>query len=626
MLLDRKNKKRLLIFLLIPLLVVIAFFTNDVVLKVIAAVLLIIYVGFIIFLRDSFGPVKSELGEEEFTEPSTDVTASTYVEPDEGEGFEILSGSTDAEILTSEDLATPLKQPTAKTLYHPPELKEEYLKIAAESLPANVGHDEYFGFVLERILHFVKEAFLAHSALFFWYNKRKETLNLDRFVSASKDITKRKFEKENDILSQIVEKGEPLWLPSISSSAEKENIRYYTQPQGIRSFVGVPLFYGKHLAGILALDSKGEDSFNVETVYSLGRIVRVISIIISLFEEKFTESLSEQRLKSLLSIFSAQKKFNTPEELFDTIENAVKSLIHWDAFAFVYYDAIENKFKIARILNKRTIKYVGEGLEIDLQKSLVGKAIQTGSPVSIEDTSGASEKYIRFSPSEDISFDGSFLAVPLVYDEQNFGALCFESLKKSVYSNADIQFLRQAARIFAFIAFAHSGQRFLKNLLSVDVETRAFNKETFLEFFRLDLLKAKQFEAPGVIALIYIDKFLEQDTLFESNPFPKVLKAILEVIYESLPETSLIGRLSTRLFAVSFFNSTTKEAFLWAEKLRIKIARKPIPVMSKQSTFTISVGIASTHKKTKVEEIMETAQLALNKALEKGGNAVVNAN
>jgi diguanylate cyclase (GGDEF)-like protein len=625
MLLDKKNRKRLLIFLLIPILAVIPFVTEDVVLRVIAAVLLIIYVGFIIFLRDSLNRAPALKEEDSFIEPS-DVQRDTPVETDEGEGFEIVSGSTETEIITADNLAAPLSPPTAKSLYHPPELKKEYLKIASETVPANVGQDEYFGFVLEKILQVAKEAFLAHSAMFFWYNKKKETLNLDRFVSASKDISRRKFEKENDILSQIIEKEEPLWLPNISATTEADNIRYYSTPQGIRSFVGVPLFYGKTIAGILALDSKGEDSFNVETVYSLGRLVRVISIIISLFEEKFTESLSEQRLKSLLSIFSVQKKFAVAEDLFDTIENAVKKLIHWDAFAFVYYDAVSNNFKIARTLNKRTIKYVGEGLEVELRKSLTGKAILTGMPVSIEDTSGAEKRFVRFSEAEDISFEGSFLAIPLVYDEQNFGALCFESLKKSVYSNSDILFLRQTSRIFAFIAFAHSGQRFLKSLLSVDIETKILNKETFLNYLRKDLLKAREFSAPGVVVLIYVDKFLEQDTLFESNPFPKVLKSIIDSIKEDLPDTSLLGRLSTRMIAVSFFNSSTKEAFIWAEKLRVKIARKPIPVMSKQSTFTISAGVASTHNKTNLEEIMETAQLALNKAIEKGGNAVVNAN
>ena len=86
------------------------------------------------------------------------------------------------------------------------------------------------------------------------------------------------------------------------------------------------------------------------------------------------------------------------------------------------------------------------------------------------------------------------------------------------------------------------------------------------------------------------------------------------------------GRIEKRIFAVYFFNAQSKDVFLWAEKLRIKIARKPISVVSKQTTFTVSIGVASTTGKTNSEELLHDAELALNKALEKGGNTVKSIN
>ena len=64
----------------------------------------------------------------------------------------------------------------------------------------------------------------------------------------------------------------------------------------------------------------------------------------------------------------------------------------------------------------------------------------TGMPVKVDDTSTA--EYKRFSKAESVSFDGSSAAVPIVYDNQNYGVICFEVLKKNAYSNADIQFLK----------------------------------------------------------------------------------------------------------------------------------------------------------------------------------------
>ncbi|RMD48933.1 MAG: GAF domain-containing protein, partial [Ignavibacteria bacterium] len=587
--LDRRNRKRIIIFLLIPLLAVIPFLTEDLSIRIISTVLLVIYVGFIIFLRDS-KRIEERISEPDLPEDDLGSTPNPYenLETDEGEGFDIISPKKEVEIITADEYnSRVVSRPV--TDFKPKDLKENYIKIATEEIPSNFSHDEYFGFVLEKLLNVAKDSFLAHSAMFFWYNAKKNKLTLDRFVSPSDTITRQKFDIENDLLSEIVNKEEPQWIGNISPAAEPDVIRYYSSPQGIRSFIGVPLFYGKHLTGILALDSKDQDAFGPETAWTLGRLVRVISVLISLFEEKYSESISEQRLNALISILSVDKKFIEPDELFDTIENAVRNLIKWDVFTFVYFDPKTKRFLTSRIVNNTTLKYVGEGLEIDLNKSFAGKAINTGIPVYIEDTSDTSKPQIRFTEAEDITFDGSFLALPLVYEDQNFGVLCFENLKKSFYTNSDIKFYKNAIKIFAFIAYSHSNQNALRGLLSVDPETKLLNKDWFFASLEQDLLKQNEVKSPGSLALVHIDEFLEQDSLFEGDPFPKVLKEIKNMILAELPPLATIGRISRRVIAIHFFNKTVQDVFLWAEKIRIKIARKPMSVLAKQNTFTISV-------------------------------------
>jgi diguanylate cyclase (GGDEF)-like protein len=616
MALDR-IKKRILSFSIIPLLAVISFLAEDIYLRAISILIIIIYVAFIIFLRDS---VKVE--DIPADQPNLEIDKPTY-EPDEGESITIISSNKDIEIITADNY-TPEFQSGKKYIFKPPDLKENFAKIATESYPANIGHDEQFSFILEKILVIIKEVFIAHTAVFFWYNKKKEKLTLEKFISRSTDINQRKFDLEDDILSKIFLREEPELLTDILPTAESDVIRYYSNVQGIKSFVGVPLFYGKNLAGILALDSKVPDAFGIETIYSLGRFVRVISIIISLFDEKHNETLAEKKLNGLLSLMAGDKFFNTDEELYSTLENSLRYLIQWDAFTFVYYNPVEEKFKVAKVVNNTSLKYIGESLEIDLNGTLIGKSISSGVPIKIDDTSSSS--FVRFTKTEDVSFDGSFMAIPLIYDNQRYGVLCFESLKKNAYSNSDVQFMRNTTKIFSFIIYSYSTQSLLKKLLSVDFETKAFNKEAFIERLNSDLFKANQLNVPGAVVLIYIDEFLEQETLFEGDPFPKVLSVVAQTITEELTPNNLWGRIDKRLFAVYFFNIPTKDVFLWAEKLRVKIARKPIAVVSKQTTFTVSIGVASTQNKSDAEEVLNNADLALRKALQKGGNIVKNIN
>ena len=50
---DKRQKKRILIFLLVPVLAILLFITDDLLIRVITIAVIIIYVAFIIFLRDS---------------------------------------------------------------------------------------------------------------------------------------------------------------------------------------------------------------------------------------------------------------------------------------------------------------------------------------------------------------------------------------------------------------------------------------------------------------------------------------------------------------------------------------------------------------------------------------------
>ncbi len=60
---------------------------------------------------------------------------------------------------------------------------------------------------------------------------------------------------------------------------------------------------------------------------------------------------------------------------------------------------------------------------------------------------------------------------------------------------------------------------------------------------------------------------------------------VAKTIDREMTPLNLFGRVDEKIFAVYFFNSDSKKVFVWAEKLRIKIAREPIAIVSKQSTF-----------------------------------------
>ncbi|HPI37087.1 MAG TPA: GAF domain-containing protein [Ignavibacteriaceae bacterium] len=616
---NRKQKRRIFIFSLFPVLISIHFLTDDLIIRIIAVILTAVYVGLLIFLRDSF---KLEKKYDEKEEEPVDLTPPPSALDDPDESFKIISKSTNPDLITDENVFKVNRG--HRVQMRPPDLKERFEEIVNEELPGEVSYDGQFAFVLEKVLITIKEAFHANTSIFFWYNKKSEKLSIERFVSNSTEITVRKFDLENDILSNIVKKAEPELLSDIPAAAEADVIRYYTAVQGIKSFVGVPLFYDKSLIGILAIDSKEEDSFGIETIFSLGRFVRLITILINLFEQKYIEFTSQKRLGSLLNFIQPADKYEEEKDLIESIEKSIQHLIHWDAFAFVFYNPFNKGFRTAKVINNTSLKFIGENLDVDLNGTLVGKCILTGTPVKIDDTSAA--EYKRFSKVEDVSFDGSFLAIPLIYQSQNYGVLCFESLKKNDYNKSDVDFLRKATNFLSFTIYSYSNQRLLKSLISLDIETRVLNAENFKERLHAELVKSKVLKIPGAIAVIRLDDFLEQESLFDTNPFYTVLNTVADIVTDEVGTVNLVGRLGEKLFGVYFFNSNSKDVYIWAEKLRVRIARQTISVMSKQTTFTVSIGVAASNGKDNPDELLHNASLALQKAIEGGGNKVRNIN
>lgn len=617
---ERRQKRRILIFLVFPFLIAIPFISDDFVIKLIGILLTVVYVALVIFLRDSH---KKEPTYAPFVHEDIEHNQyqSNVFDIDQHESFEVVSKS--SPIITDENFFRVHKKD--KVLLKPPDLKERYDEIVNEEMPQGVGHNDQFSFVLEKLLSVIKESFEAHTAIFFWFNKRTEKLSIEKYASNSNNVSNQKFDIEDDTLSKIVTNGEPELLSDIPITAEADNIRYYSTLQGIRSFVGVPLFFDKNLVGVLAIDSKQEDQFGIETIYSLGRFVRIITILIGLFEQKYSEFIAQKRLSGLLNLISPGVRLEEEKDIISTVERAVNYLIPWDAFCLVYYSPIEKVFKTLRVINKTSLKYIGENLEVNLQGgTLVSKCIMTGIPVKIDDT--ADIEFKRFTPLEDVSFDGSFIAIPLIYQEKNFGVMCFESLKKNAYTKSDVDFLKSATGMLSFIIYSVSTHNVLRNYLALDVETKALNPKTFHNRLASDLLKSQLLKVSGAIALLKIDDFLEQETLFGGNPYSQVVLVIAEIISSELSPLNLFARMSERTFAVYFFNATSKDVYLWAEKLRVRIARQSIPIVAKQSTFTVSIGVASTTDKINSDEVLHNADLALQKALESGGNKVRNIN
>src|SRR3989339_1755556 len=116
---DRRQKRRFLIFLVVPLLAAVLLLADDLTVRIIALALIIIYVAFIIFLRDSLkfqGTYINDSYDDDLLDDDSESTTKSH-----DDSFKIISKNINPEVVTSSSFPVDNKLP--RTTLKPPDLK-----------------------------------------------------------------------------------------------------------------------------------------------------------------------------------------------------------------------------------------------------------------------------------------------------------------------------------------------------------------------------------------------------------------------------------------------------------------------------------------------------------------------
>jgi len=130
-------------------------------------------------------------------------------------------------------------------------------------------------------------------------------------------------------------------------------------------------------------------------------------------------------------------------------------------------------------------------------------------------------------------------------------------------------------------------------------------------------------ENKGVsLALFDIDHFKSINDTFGHNAGDKVLKRVAGVILEKSRKYDLPVRFGGEEFALFLLSADSKNAFEFAERIRIAVSALDFGDDLKGRKITISAGIASREPKESIEDFMQRADAKLYKAKDSGRNMV----
>jgi len=503
----------------------------------------------------------------------------------------------------------------------PSDISERYFEIINETAPGIENNKATISFFLDKMIKLVREGMMAHSAVFFWVNQNTRRLTPAAYIVGTDDFRAMPIPIESDLLSQVFTHERPVSKATITAEEEPTLIKYYNGPHGIRSFAAVPVFFDRKVIGVMAVDSKDEDAFGPETLFAMGRYVRIITHVLSIVQTGFLEGLAEKRLKAMNGIIDQLLISSSVDDILGVFEQRLRELIPAKVIYFIDSPGTTNSLRISRVFTTEGVPFVPEGTEVEVANTLAGTQLSNPGPLYYKNV--GDEEIPRFNQTEERVTKGSLLTVPLNINGQLIGILCLESPENNAFTSAETRFVARLNSLLSYVFYNFSLQMMLRNDVLYDAETRVMNKKFFMERVDQELHRVKQFNLHGALALIGVDKAPEQMELFSSDLSSKPHLRLAEYLRSEAGHDLTLGKLDKDIYGVFFFGTETKKAFIWAEKLKTKVSKQSATAAGGGNGFTISVGIAPAENKSSFEEIFQLALLALQKAQEGNGGKVV---
>lgn len=159
-----------------------------------------------------------------------------------------------------------------------------------------------------------------------------------------------------------------------------------------------------------------------------------------------------------------------------------------------------------------------------------------------------------------------------------------------------------------------------------DPLTRALTRDSFEEFLRSELVRARAAAQPAAIILFDIDGFKTINDRWSSEVGDRVLITLTEKIASWLRTEDLLARYGADEFAILCTKATDDYPVVLAHRLRTRVSLLPCEIAEAKDSFffTISIGVASFPARAigGARELWSAAENALARARSEGGNRV----
>jgi diguanylate cyclase (GGDEF)-like protein len=219
---------------------------------------------------------------------------------------------------------------------------------------------------------------------------------------------------------------------------------------------------------------------------------------------------------------------------------------------------------------------------------------------------------------------GSIISAPLIRGSNFLGILRLENFSAGKFNLDDLRLLRNIADLGAVAVENASLYQHTEELAIKDGLTGLYLRNYLSERMEEELKRAQKTNQPISFLMIDIDHFKIYNDKFGHIAGDIVLKNIAKTLKESFePKDNIASRVGGEEFGLLLIGKDKKEAKKIAEELRKKIHSEKLILRRKETSITVSIGVASFPiDASSKEDLINQADTALYKAKKSGRNCV----
>jgi diguanylate cyclase (GGDEF)-like protein len=257
--------------------------------------------------------------------------------------------------------------------------------------------------------------------------------------------------------------------------------------------------------------------------------------------------------------------------------------------------------------------------EINVGDRVAAPALENGDPLIV---SGISS-FVTPAPDEWRYKSDSFLSFPVAIGERKIAVMNFtDRADGEDFNERDIELLQaitpQIAMAIDRASMKDKAGEF-EQLSVTDALTGLLNRRYLQERLSEEIQRSKRHHFPMSLLMLDVDKFKSYNDTFGHPAGDAALRIVANILKENLRGDDVAARYGGEEFAILLPQTSSEEASVIAERIRMQIERTEFP----ERHVTASIGIAKTTADiNSPDDIIWAADRALYEAKDRGRNNV----